>query len=220
MNVMPTSRWMRLSSICIAWRSLRSSAPSGSSSSRALGIVGQRPGQRHALLLPAGELRRLPVGELRQPDDRQQLLHPRGRLPGVHLLAPGPEGDVVGDGHVGEERVVLKDGVDVAPIGRDPRDVLAVEQNPSGGGQLEARDHPQRGGLAAARGAEQREELAALDGEVGLLDRDVAAEALDDVLERDDRIAAASGWRGRRRTSVAEVLAVGILAECAPTSGS
>src|SRR3546814_2211599 len=63
--------------------------------------------------------------------------------------------------YVGEERVVLKDGVDVAPIGRDPRDVPAVEQNAPGGGQLEARDHPQRRRLAAAGGAEEREELAA-----------------------------------------------------------
>ena len=36
-NVMPTSRWIRLSSICIASRSLRSRAASGSSRSRALG---------------------------------------------------------------------------------------------------------------------------------------------------------------------------------------
>src|ERR1041384_5248405 len=38
-NVMPTSRWMRFSSICMAWRSLRSSAPSGSSSSSARGLL-------------------------------------------------------------------------------------------------------------------------------------------------------------------------------------
>jgi hypothetical protein len=36
-NVMPTSVWMRLSSICICRRSLRSSAPSGSSSSSTRG---------------------------------------------------------------------------------------------------------------------------------------------------------------------------------------
>ena len=39
-------------------------------------IVDQRPRQRHALLLPARELRRLAVGELRQPDHREQLLAP------------------------------------------------------------------------------------------------------------------------------------------------
>src|SRR5881409_3499538 len=37
MNVIPTSPWMRLSSVCISWRSLRSSAPSGSSSSSTSG---------------------------------------------------------------------------------------------------------------------------------------------------------------------------------------
>ena len=36
-NVMPTSRWICFSSICICLRSCRSSAPSGSSSSRSAG---------------------------------------------------------------------------------------------------------------------------------------------------------------------------------------
>jgi hypothetical protein len=39
MNVMPTSRWIVLSSTCIALRSLRSSAPSGSSSSSTFGCI-------------------------------------------------------------------------------------------------------------------------------------------------------------------------------------
>jgi hypothetical protein len=34
---MPTSRWIDLSSICISWRSFRSSAPSGSSSRSTFG---------------------------------------------------------------------------------------------------------------------------------------------------------------------------------------
>ena len=39
MNVMPTSRWIVLSSTCIALRSFRSSAPSGSSSSSTFGFI-------------------------------------------------------------------------------------------------------------------------------------------------------------------------------------
>ena len=40
-----------------------------------------------------------------------------------------PVGDVVTDGHVREERVVLEHRVDVALVGRQLRDVPAVEQD-------------------------------------------------------------------------------------------
>ena len=154
-------------------------------------IVDQRARQRHALLLPARELRRLPARVLSQPHDREELLHPARRLLRAHLLAPGAEGDVVGDGHVGEERVVLEHSVHVAAIGRDPRHVPAVEQDPAVGGLLEPRDHPKRRRLAATRRPEQRKELAALDREVGVLHGHVTAEPLDDMLEGDDRIPSA-----------------------------
>jgi len=67
---------------------------------------------------------------------------------------------------VREQGVVLEDRVDVAPVGRAPRDVDAVELHGSGVGLLEAGDQPQRRGLARAGRAEQGEELAAAHLEV------------------------------------------------------
>jgi phage baseplate assembly protein gpV len=58
---------------------------------------------------------------------------------------------------------------------------------------FEARDHPQGGGLSAAGRSEHGEELTCADREVGVSDGDVVLEAFDDVVDLDDRRAAASG---------------------------
>ena len=76
-NVMPTSCWMRLSSICSCLRRRRSSAPSGSSSSSARGPVDERAGERDALLLAAGELRRLALAEAAELDELERLADAR-----------------------------------------------------------------------------------------------------------------------------------------------
>ena len=68
--------------------------------------------------------------------------------------------------------------MDVAAVGRDAREVDAVEQDLAGARRLEAGDHPQRRRLAAAGGPEQREELARGDLEVDPVDRDRVLELL------------------------------------------
>ena len=59
---------------------------------------------------------------------------------GLRALADlEPEADVVGDGHVREERVRLEDHPDVALVRRPVGDVLAVDRDRAGGRLLEAR---------------------------------------------------------------------------------
>ena len=161
MNVIPTSRWIRLSSICIASRSFRSSAASGSSSRRAAGRFTSARARRDPLLLAARQLRRAAVGELGELDDVEHVERPPARLPGRHPLRPQAERHVVDDRHVREQGVLLEDGVDVALVRRDVRDVDPVEQDPARGRQLEAGDHLEQGGLAAPGRSEHGEELAA-----------------------------------------------------------
>ena len=81
--------------------------------------------------------------------------------------------DVLRDGHVREQRVLLEDGVDVAARAAGS----AVTSTPpsridAGGRLLEAGDHPQHRGLARPRRAEDGEQLAVGDGQVGALDGD------------------------------------------------
>ena len=76
------------------------------------------PGERDALLLPAGQLARIAVAEGPELDELQRLRDPlrcsdRGTL--AHLER---ERDVLGGGHVREQRVVLEHHPDVAAVGR------------------------------------------------------------------------------------------------------
>jgi hypothetical protein len=153
------------------------------------GIVHQRAGQRHTLLLPAGELGRLALGEVGEPNDLEQFVDAPLDLGLVLLHAARSVRDVVPHRHVGEQRVMLEHGVDIALVRRHPRDILALQADGALGRSLESGDHPKRGGLAATRRTEHREELAGSYREVGFLDRNIVGEPLRDVVDLDDRTA-------------------------------
>ena len=140
----------------------------------------ERAGQGDALLLAARELARPAIGIAAQLHEVERLLRQAPPLGALHLALLEPVGDVVEHGHVREQRVVLEDRVDAAPVGRDADRVDAADQDRALGRLLEAGEQPQRRRLAAARGAEQREELAAAHGEVDAVDRRDRSEALDD----------------------------------------
>jgi hypothetical protein len=148
--------------------------------------VDQGPGQGDPLLLAARQLAGLALLAALQLDQGQGLGHPAPDLALVDPLAAQAEGHVLEDVHVGEQRVLLEDHVDVAPEGGDPDHVAAVEQDLAGGRFLEAGDHPQGGRLAAARGAQHGEELALGDAQVHLLHGpDVVAAAGEFLLHPD-----------------------------------
>ncbi len=197
-NVIPTSRWRALSSSCISLRSLRSSAPSGSSRSSTVGSVDERPGERDALLLAARHLPRPPPLVARQADQRERLADPALLLVLADLALAQPVADVLGHVHVREQGVVLEDRVDVAPVRRDAGDRLAGEEDLALGRLLEAGDHPQRRGLAAARRAEERVELAAGDPQVHPVDGGDVAEPLRDPEDLDVGVRVRRSAGGRR----------------------
>ena len=180
-NVIPTSVWILLSSICICRRSLRSRAPSGSSRSSTCGrLIRARASATRCCCPPESWPGRRPP----KPAQLHHLQHLRDLGLDVLLAATlQPEGDVLGDGQVREERVVLEDGVDRTPVGLEVRDVVATEHDRAVGRLLEAGDHAQRGRLAAPGRAEQGEELARPDEQVEVVDRGERAEPLGDAAQ-------------------------------------
>ena len=76
-----TSSWRRRSHARSSLRTFASRAPNGSSSSSTLRLDRERPGERHALALAAGELRRVAVGEALEVDQAQQLVDALARSP-------------------------------------------------------------------------------------------------------------------------------------------
>ena len=149
----------------------------------------EHPGQSNPLLLPPGKLRGLAVKELAQPHQVghacQRLLLVRLRnLPHVQ-----PVGDVVRDRHMREQGVVLEHHPDVALRRREPRDILAADQDLPAAHLVQPRDEPQDRTLAAARRPQKRQETARLDIEIDLrqnFDRPPAFPEVHD-LERGTR---------------------------------
>ncbi len=146
-----------------------------------LRLDGERAGERHALALAAGELVRVALAEVREPDEVQQLLDLVGDLGLRALLDRQAEADVVGDAHVLEGGVVLEDEADLAALRRVVRDLLVADDHRAVVGLLEAGDHAQQRRLAAARGAEQRGQRAVADGHAHVVEREELAVALGHV---------------------------------------
>jgi len=145
-------------------------------------LGGQRTGNTDALLLAAGELCRVLACMVLEPDAFEQA----GDA-GVDLAARADagqaqrHGDVVGH-RLGHQQVeVLKDHPDAlaeAPqaVGIQRGDVLAVDQDASAGGLLEAVDQTQQRALAGAGVADQTEDFTGGDLQLRRLQgRDVSA---------------------------------------------
>jgi hypothetical protein len=149
------------------------------------GLVRQRARHRDALLLAARELRRLALAEALERDQLQQFVAPPAALGGAHAAHPQRELDVVGHGHVAEQRVVLEHEADAALARRYMGDVATAEQDPAVLDRRQAGEGAQQGALAAAARAEQHEELARRDVQRDVVDDRRAVVALRDLLELD-----------------------------------
>ena len=140
-----------------------------------------RAGQRHPLLLAAGEFGRIAVGQMAHVHDFQHLADAALDLGLGDLAQLQAERDVLLDRHVRPDRVALEDHRHLPPVrrhrARGRGKNLAVHLDGAERGIDEARDHPQRRGLAAAGRPEQRDEFSGLQFEVDIVDREEFADS-------------------------------------------
>ena len=122
--------------------------------------------ERHALLLPPGELARLALEQIADAEN----LRGAGDLLADHRLAGAAiaqaEGEIVVHRHVLVQRVILEHHRDVAVLGRQPVDDALADADGARAHLLEPGDEPQRRRLAAARRSDQHDELLVLDLEI------------------------------------------------------
>ena len=134
------------------------------------GVGDQRPGDRDALLLAAGELRGQPPAPVAEPDLLEQRAYP---LP-VDAVSGQPDGqpDVLLGGEVGHQVEALEDEAD--PLAAEPgavllapvRDVLAGDDDAALGGPFETGGAGEERRLARPGGPHHRGEGAGREGEV------------------------------------------------------
>ena len=151
-----------------------------------LGMADDGPSQGHALALAAGELLGLALEQLVDVQDAGGFLDPLIDLSFGGVAQLEAEGQVVVDGHVGVEGVVLEDHGDVAVFGQDVVDDGVVDVDVALLDLFQAGQQPQRGGFAAARRADEDHELLVGDVDVEVVDGQHFPEALAhiDVLYR------------------------------------
>ena len=149
--------------------------------------VHQRARQRHALLLPAGQLRGVARAETFHADQREGVVDDPRQTGAVQAVAARPEGDVRRHRQMREQRVVLKDRVDRAAVGRRAGHVPAADPDLAARGLHEAGDDPQQRRLAAAARPQQRHELAFGDIDRDIRQRGNRAVALLQVADLDER---------------------------------
>ena len=139
------------------------------------GVCNQRAGERNALLLATRELGGHAIAEMVELDALQHLVRTFATLvlpDATHLQI---EGDVVENGQVREERVVLEHHRRAALDRRLAHDHLVADIDLTRGRRLVTRDHPQDRRLAAAGWPEKATIGAVRDRQVDVLDgmRDV-----------------------------------------------
>ena len=129
-----------------------------------LGAVDQRPGQREALLLAAGELVRKVIGDVAQPelvDQPRRAARAARRGPGQ----PRRQQHVLGAAALVDQLELLKDEADVAQPQARQRpsaaagEALAGDRDLAGVGPVEAAEEMQQRRLAAARASQHRDHL-------------------------------------------------------------
>jgi len=157
------------------------------------GLVGQGPGNCDPLQLASRQLSRESFPKARQADQVQKLLVPAAPLGSGNPPDLEPELDVLGHGHVPEDRVVLEDEAHVALLGRKPRDIPAVEQDASVVRRKEAGCDPQDRALAAAAGPQEHKQLALQYLERHPVYDDLPAEMFGDLFESDRHTSSSDG---------------------------
>ena len=152
-----------------------------------LRIANERASERDALALPAGELARLAVEQSLDVEEACGALDAARDLRALQLAHTQAEGEVLPDGHLRVQRVVLEDHGDVAVARGHVVDDALSDPDVAVGERLEAGEQAEGRGLAATGGADQHHELAVADLERELGDGDHRPEVPGRAIVGDGR---------------------------------
>ena len=110
-----------------------------------------------------------------------------------------PESDIIKNVQVGEKSVFLKNGIDLAFIGRGRHNIFAFKQEGSAGRILKAADDAKGSSFTASAGAKQRNEFLFANIEVDILQHGGSVKILANMLQIDQVLFLNHGWRSFMR---------------------
>ena len=111
----------------------------------------QSSSNRHALLLTAGKLGRVPIGQIREIRQLQHFSQARALFRICHFSCSQSVENVFLDGEIGKKRVILKNNADAACFHRRIRHIFTIDQYTTGSGRFQPGNEHQGRALAAAR---------------------------------------------------------------------
>ena len=134
------------------------------------GVVHQRPGHGHPLLLAAGKLRGQAAGLVQDAYQIQHIGDPLFDRALGRAHSPHDEGHIFIDGLIFDQAEILKNHADgAAQVGdvplTDAPDIIVAHLDLAGGGAELGGKHFDDGGFAAAGGADDKNELSVLNGQ-------------------------------------------------------
>ena len=141
-------------------------------------MVDEGAGDGHALLLTSREGGDAAALKALEVDHGQHFLHLDLDLLLGGLLETQTEGYVLVYVQMGKQRVLLKNRVDEAAVGRNVTDLLPIEKHLSAIGRLKAADDPEGGGLTAPGGSKQGYELFIMDIQADIIEDGLAVKGL------------------------------------------
>jgi hypothetical protein len=143
--------------------------------------------ERHALALPAGQLRRLALEQLFETDDLRHALKPLVALGAGYPAHAQAEDDILGHAQMRKQGVGLEDHRDLALGRRQMGDVGTADGNRTTVELFEACDQTKRCGFAAAGWTKQHQQRAFLCRETDVVDGPHRAPILGNVIQRNRR---------------------------------
>ena len=156
-----------------------------------LGLEHQRAGDCHPLLLATRELAGPAALQPLEPHELQRAAHPPAAALGIDAAHVQRERQVLPDGHVRKQGVVLEDHADAPPPRRHLLHGAPGDADDARRRRLETGQHHQAGGLARTGRSEQGEELPLADLQVEIAHHQrPPVERLADAFELDVRASA------------------------------
>ena len=148
-----------------------------------LGIHCHRPRESDPLLLAAGELERVAVRKVRQADQVEQFGDPAGPFGERPSPDLEPVADILGDIHVGKQRIRLEDDAEPSLTRRDARQILVIEKQLPAIGHRQTGNQPEQSRLPAARRPEKTDEFRRCGRERDVVEGGDAPETLGEIFE-------------------------------------
>ena len=157
-------------------------------------LIDNGPRHGYALLLAAGQLRRLAVGQRRDLHQFKDSLDAPFDLRFRQAFHPQAKGDIVPDGEMRKKSVSLKHHFNRALPRRKAVRLTPANPDRACVREVQTAQDAQQSGFAAARRSQQRKEFALANAQADVIEHNSVAKAAHQILDFNRQSRQSGGW--------------------------